>query len=212
MTADLSEHVDAESLLRQVEQLDEEVRRLTGDLTEADLHRRPADGGWSIGQVFEHLLIANGLYLARMRPLIARARAHETDRPVATWQPSFVGRFLIRSLGADSTRKVRAPKVFRPGPSPRRHVVAAFLELQRDLAALLSDADGLDWSRLRLSSPVGRLIRINVGDAFVLLVVHARRHMVQVRRIRETVGISGAAAWRPDLLARSPDSPQVRHW
>ena len=53
--------------------------------------------------------------------------------------------------------------------------------------ARLRAAAGLDWRAVRLSSPVSRFIRLNLGDAFVILVVHAQRHLGQITRIRDAL-------------------------
>jgi uncharacterized damage-inducible protein DinB len=48
--------------------------------------------------------------------------------------------------------------------------------------ALMRDADSLDLRAMKLSSPAARHLRLNAGDAFAVNVVHAERHMGQVRR------------------------------
>jgi hypothetical protein len=63
-------------------------------------------------------------------------------------------------------------------------VVESFLAHQRTLTALLDEASGFDWRRLRMSSPVVRLpLRFNLGDVFSILVVHAERHARQMERV-----------------------------
>jgi hypothetical protein len=41
----------------------------------------------------------------------------------------------------------------------------------------------VDLVAARLSSPASRLIRMNLGDAFRILVVHGRRHLGQIERV-----------------------------
>jgi hypothetical protein len=42
----------------------------------------------------------------------------------------------------------------------------------------------LDWRRTRTTSPISPLIRLNLGDCFTILVVHAQRHLGQIDRLR----------------------------
>lgn len=55
----------------------------------------------------------------------------------------------------------------------------------RELAALLERAAGADIVRARLASPVMPLLKLNVGEALELQVVHIARHLAQARRVRE---------------------------
>lgn len=66
----------------------------------------------------------------------------------------------------------------------------AWLAQVETTRALMREADGLDLGRLKLSSPAARILRLNAGDAFAALAVHAERHMGQVRRtIADVTGV-----------------------
>ena len=97
------------------------------------------------------------------------------------WRPSFMGRLLVHSLR--SPRKLPAPRMYRPAPDPRARVVDQFMLRQRELVELLNASAGLDWRRVRTASPVSPLIRLNLGDCFTVLVVHAQRHLGQIERL-----------------------------
>jgi hypothetical protein len=164
----------------------ERTRALTGDLGEAQLYWPQPDRGWSVAQVFEHLVRINESYLAPLGAAIERARraggAGGVGRP---WKPSFFGRLLIGSSAPEAKRRMKAPKLWSPEASIRRDVVDAFLDTQTRLDRLLAEADGLDLNRIRLGSPAMKLIRLNAGDVFVVLNLHALRHLNQVERIRQ---------------------------
>ncbi len=170
--------------LREVEQVSEQARRLTGDLTAAQLHWSPPDGGWSIAQVFEHLVTAHRQYLEKVRPLIQEARERGDRTARGEWRPSLAGGFLLRSVDPKNERRGPSPRSWRPAAEPRADAVEAFLRTQEELSELLHRAEGLDLNRIRTSSPVSWLIRLNLGDCFAILAAHGQRHMRQVERIR----------------------------
>lgn len=163
--------------------IDAEVRRLTEGRPEDQLRWNPSDGCWSISQVFDHLTAANGSYFGPVRGAIDRAQALGKVRRAQRWKPSFFGAMLVRSLQPSTTRGLPSPKMWRPGSSQRPGAVQAFLATQTTLAELLREARGIDLLETRLSSPVSRFIRLNLGDAFKVLTVHSRRHLGQVERI-----------------------------
>jgi len=71
---------------------------------------------------------------------------------------------------------------------PRANVVDAFLATVERLRSAIVEADGHDLG-VGFSSPVAPLIRLNLGDALRVLVVHCHRHLAQVERTRRAVGM-----------------------
>jgi hypothetical protein len=144
------------------------------------LHRRPATGGWSAAQVLEHLVLASGCYLAVMRQRVegAATGAGGTD---LVWRPTLAGRLLARSM--TSAGRFPAPRGWRPDVAPRPHVREAWMDALRELDALLDLTAALPWNRVRFRSPVVALLRLNLGDGFLILVAHAERHFGQIDRV-----------------------------
>ena len=192
-----------EELLRDcavdVERIDAEARRLTAGLSEAQLRWNPPDGGWSIAQVFAHLVQANASYFDRMREAIAAGPRREAD---ATWRPTLFGGLLYRSLEPSNRRGAPSPKIWRPASHPPADTLDNFLAGQATLAGLIRDAADIDLVRTRLSSPVSRLVRINLGDAIRVLVVHDWRHLGQVERVLARPGFPAVAASAADSAER----------
>lgn len=151
-------------------------------LDDRQLNWAPAEGGWSIAQVFEHLCIVNDGYLARMEPLVTRPDAPRAGSGEG-WRPTLMGRLLARAFR--NPRPLRAPRRFRPAPMARPGVVQAFLRRQRQLSALLEAARPLAWRRIAVTSPVSRLVRLNLGDCFDILAAHTERHLAQAARLRD---------------------------
>ncbi|CAN5569723.1 DinB family protein [soil metagenome] len=174
--------------LREVEQVSEQTRQLTSDLAAAQLRWPPPSGGWSIAQVFEHLVTSHTGYLEKLPEVIDAARERGDRAARGEWRPSLAGGFLLRSVDPKNERRGPSPRSWRPGTEPRADAVEAFLHTQEELTALLHRAEGLDLNRIRTSSPVSKLIRLNLGDCFAILAAHGQRHMRQVERIRRSGG------------------------
>jgi hypothetical protein len=162
--------------------------------------------GWSIGQLLEHLCVANDSYLERIRALV-RPDAPRAA-PGATWKPTLLGGLLIRSLAGE--RPLPAPRIWRVGPRVRPDVVAEFMRRERELVDLLRAGAELDWRRLRTSSPVSPLIRLDLGDCYTILVVHARRHVGQMERLRARLERDARAADAPTSDAPTSDARTTR--
>jgi hypothetical protein len=72
--------------------------------------------------------------------------------------------------------------------APREQVVDAFLAGIARTRGLFFEVDGYDL-RVGLPSPVTPLIRLNLGDALRIIVVHSHRHLAQAERTRRAVGM-----------------------
>jgi hypothetical protein len=152
-------------------------------LSKAQLAWKPPSGGWSIGQVLEHIVLSADTYLDKLRGLVYFHHAAHAELGGADWEPSIGGWVLVAGLRKDF--KMPSPKLWQVNGEAREDVVTAFLHQQDSLTRLLRASAALEWSKVRLSSPVSTLLRINLGDAFTALVVHAQRHVRQIQRIRD---------------------------
>jgi uncharacterized damage-inducible protein DinB len=153
---------------------------VTGVAADA-LTRRPVDGGWSIAEILEHLIVSADSYLDSLRTILQQKdlTRSQSDR---TWKPSLMGGLLAQSLR--NPRKLPAPKSYKPGASPRPRVLAEFLARQEEVGRLIAEARTMDWQRVRMRSPVLPIVRMNLGDALTILVVHAERHAGQIERVK----------------------------
>jgi hypothetical protein len=176
MKTSQTEH--ARNLIASMHVLDARASELQRTADTPAFEWQPPEGGWSAGQVFEHLCVANDSYLVQLRRVLGTVSATSRDAVDRSWRPSLAGRLLARSM--ESPRKLPAPKMWRPAPVPRPNVIGEFLTRQREIEQLIQASMAHDWRRLRLASPISKLIRMNVGDAFTVLVRHAERHFRQI--------------------------------
>lgn len=178
--AAIPQHAHSAALLQANRAVIQRIRSAVSALSPSDLMRRPPGGGWSVAEVLEHLIVSADSYLATVRPIMAAKHGHPVT-PATMWKPSLMGGLLVNSFR--SPRKRRAPKIYRPGPSPRSRALEEFVARHEELGRLIAAAGDKEWRRVRLGSPVTPLIRMNLGDAFAVLVTHAERHAGQVERI-----------------------------
>jgi len=161
-----------------------EISELARPLDPEQLVRRPPDGGWSVGEVLEHLLIAEGAYGPLVEAALRKARP-DAGAPLREWTPTFFGGFLARSL--ERPRRLPSPTKIRPGATPRGGVLEKFLALQTSLVTQMDAAAGYDWRAVTLHSPLvpaflRPLAKMNLGDSFSISVVHVERHTRQMER------------------------------
>ena len=171
------------SVLADLDRLEPLARELTRGLDTATMNATPPGGGWSIAQIFEHLCIADASYVDGCLPKALTKAAGKARKP---WKPSLFGGWLRGAL-ANLQKKLPAPKIYRVDGAVRADVVEAWLRGVHKLRSQIESAAALDLNT-RLSSPVSKLIRISLGDALAIPVVHGHRHLAQVERTRKALG------------------------
>ncbi|HWN07886.1 MAG TPA: DinB family protein [Pyrinomonadaceae bacterium] len=166
-----------------------EAKALLEGLSEAQLSWTPAPGSWSIGQCLDHLTTTSKAFEAYLTAAIKRGSEKWPVRSPIPYRPSWVGGWLIKQVLPETTRKVPSPKVFQPLHTPAiEKVLEKFLKQQDDFICFVRQAEGVDYNKTRLRSPVTPLMRYSLADAFVVTVVHGWRHLAQARRVCETPG------------------------
>jgi len=174
---DLHQQLRAESIAAR-----DRIAALVRPLDGAQLTEHPEPKGWSIGEVLEHLLIADELYDDSMTKLLASSRP-DAGAAAREWKPTFLGKWIAESLIAP--KKLKGPPAFRVRHGPRNGVVEAFLARELQFVSLMDDAVRFDWNALKIHSPaLPRFMpRLNLGDAFRVHVVHVTRHAKQIERL-----------------------------
>lgn len=171
----------------------DEVRHLTEGLDEKRLAWSSEPGRWSMAQCFEHLVVSAGLYHPRIAAAIDRNPSSSAS--TSTFRPTWIGRKFVDTM-RDTTgqRRIKAPRQFRPSSQPGPGSAERLTASLRELDALLERAARADIVRARLTSPVVPLLKLNVGEALELQVVHIARHLAQARRVREDAAFPSSEA------------------
>lgn len=159
------------------------ARVVTKDLSESQLNWKASPDSWSIGQCLEHMTVGVEEYLAPLRPALQDAH-QRIEADMLEPKHSLMGKQIVKAISPQITRTMNAPKIFAPTSSTvSEQCIERFLSAHKELEDIISSAEGLDTNRIRMSSPVAWFIRINITDAFEILVAHAERHLNQAERI-----------------------------
>jgi hypothetical protein len=172
--------------------VDARLRSAHDALSAAQRDTPRADGGWSVHAVLEHMALTNAAYLAPMRGLASRLQLPRDLGAAAPWRPTFVGKWLARSL--EMRMALPAPRRVQPGPRARANVLDAVITTHRDLVSLMAASAHADWSRERMVSPLNALVRPNFGDACVVVLRHSERHTAQIEQLVAQLVSGGQAA------------------
>ena len=162
-----------------------QVEAMAAPLDERTFASRPADDRWSVGECLEHVALINTIYLDSIDGAAAHARGQgivrEADRRAG--RHGWVGDAFVRSMEPPPKVKTGTFKRTVPTQLPKVEVVPHFLATQDRLIATIGEAHDLDLSRVRMTSPFLRLLRLSLGQAFGAMLAHNRRHIWQAEGV-----------------------------
>ena len=177
---------------RQIDANRRDARDLVAGLSDAQFNWCPAPGRWSMAQCFDHLNVATRKTFPAFDRAIADARARGRTAP-GPFRYGWFARWMIRSMEPPPRRRMRAPRIFTPALERRlADAFPEFLAVRDQLVERVHRAEGLDLQRVRVVSPVSRLLRMPLGAYFAFILAHERRHLWQAREVRRAAGFPGA--------------------
>lgn len=170
---------------RQIAAVSEDARHLVSGLSEAQFNWHAEPGQWSIAECLNHLAVTNCELIKKIEGALGHARSKGLFGK-GPFRHGFLGNLIIRSMEPPPKRKFKAPQIFQPVPDKSlAEVTRDFFAAQDEVLRLIYEADGVDLGRVKLASPVTRLIRYSLGQAFLLIATHDRRHLWQARQVKE---------------------------
>ena len=181
--------------------------RTVAPLTQQQLEFSPRAGRWSIGEVLDHILLAEAAYRAEIsllidlkrggqRPHIARSFADMNGAPfhlpdlVMSWLAVPLGimnQFIpdaLRDLAVEyAIVPVRNPDQATPRPRrPGADLRAELVSSPEAMRALIASNADLDFTEMISAHPLTGVS--NVERMLTFLARHERRHQKQIDRVR----------------------------
>lgn len=178
---------ELEDYRQQVQAVQQRAAQLTLGLDNTAGVWRPAPRCWSIAECLDHLNVTAEVFLPALHRAIdgGIAASGEPRGPHRGW----VGGWILRVVEPPPQKRFRAPK----RAQPRAHleldqVEAHFQQLQREILACLTRAEGVDLAKTRLGHPMFALLRLSLSEMFGVLVAHERRHLWQAEQVLAAPG------------------------
>ncbi len=160
---------------------------IVGSLSEAQFAQRPTPKSWCIGECLGHLNQSARAYLPLLEDAIeaARVAGWEGGEP---YRHGFLGKWIVSSMEPPVRLRLPSPGAFTPIDFPdQTECLGRFSLYQDEYLKRIREGKGLDWSRIRIRSPISRLVRFNLLTALAFLGAHQRRHLWQAAQVRETI-------------------------
>jgi len=173
---------------RQFEEIADRAQALTTGLSEKQFTWRPKPDAWSIQECLAHLVMVGQTEVRLVEAAIANARSRGITGN-GPFRYGWLERTILRQTEPPTRRRFASPRRFRPvHGQPVTAILPTFLHVQRQFAALAEQAKGLDLARVKVPTPMSRLLKFSLGITLAQAAAHERRHLEQARAVRESPG------------------------
>jgi hypothetical protein len=151
-------------------------------LSEKQFNWKQNHDSWSVGECISHLINSNALYLSKIESILTS----NTSAPAKdfSYKQSFVGKMIVKGVDPANVRKSKTFKVFFPEASDiPKSIIDDYTASSKKFIELADKLRHLDLKRIKLSSPVNKLLRMNLGDPLIIIPKHDERHLNQAERV-----------------------------
>jgi hypothetical protein len=160
----------------------ERAKNSFAHLSDIQLNWKPHPDSWSVGECLSHLVNSNNLYLNKIENILNSFPTGSEKN--FTYKQSFMGKLITKGVDPENVRKAKTFKVFFPDKSEvQKNIIYEYVKSSEKLIELVGKMRHLDLKKIKLSSPVIVLIRLNLGDPLIIIPKHDERHMNQADRV-----------------------------
>jgi hypothetical protein len=183
---------EVEGLVEELQAVAEDARKVFGGLSPAQLNWKPSAERWSVGQCFDHLIVTNRSFFPAMERVAAGTFKSDLWARVSPFS-GFFGRYILGALDPSQGKKIKAPRAFLPASSDvDAEVIGRFVGNLSEVSARMRATEGVDLSRIVVTSPAVAFVTYSLRDVYRIFVAHARSHFEQARRVTRTEGFPAA--------------------
>lgn len=161
--------------------IDTTNRQFSG-LSDNQINWKPSEEKWSIGECIDHLVVTHKLYNSKIKEL--QPLFEDLGEGSFKFKHTFSGRMILKYVDPNSTTKAKTFKVFKPSMRQiNTNIIRSFCEEVETMISFAEKPHGADLTKLKISSPLTKLLKMNVGDALLINLYHDKRHLNQAEKI-----------------------------
>jgi len=167
----------------------ERAEKTFSSLSSNQLNWKINTNSWSIGECLSHLVNSNKLYLNKFNSIInSKPTGEQKEFP---FKQTILGTMITNGVDPVNVKKTKTFKVFFPSVSNlEQSIINDYINISKELTALADKMRQIDLKKIKFSSPVNFLIRLNLGDPLIFIPKHDARHLNQAEKVKNHLEFS----------------------
>jgi len=165
------------------------VRSTLEQSEDALLNLPEAPGKWSMLQCIEHMSLATLVYTANVKEVLAHnGLAPAAEAYKGHWKGRLFAKMNAPKPGGEIPMKLKTFKTMDPpGNLDPKTVIDQFFEVHDEMISLINQSRQVNIDKVKIATALGPWVKLRLGEAYRFILAHTQRHVVQLKRIKNTV-------------------------
>lgn len=174
--------------INEIENIKREAVSLIESVPEDKFNVKPDSKTWSVSECLKHLINTAEMYIPSIKKVIENSLKTEGFKNKNYRHSAFMN-FAIRKVEPPYKLKMKTFGSLAPAVKEysKSEIQKEFIEAHDELLDLIKESEGIDLGKVKLKSPILPLLRMKLGEVFPFLSAHARRHLWQANKIKQSV-------------------------
>ncbi len=170
-----------ENVIKEFEDAKTKVAEWQNKFPETAFNQKPGENKWCAAECLEHLNTTNKGYIDNAKKKLTEIEKSEVENK--NYKPRFLMGLFINMMKPDSKMKFKAPsklqQSYEGNPSK---TIETFTQIQNEYMDLANKSLRYDLKKTKIVSPVSSLLKFELGEMFLAMVEHQKRHLAQAER------------------------------
>jgi len=143
-----------------------------------ELNKRSQQDSWSALECLAHLNIYSDFYIPELRKNLKESKYNRTT---TQFKSGILGNYFVKMVGPlENSKKMKTLAATNPiGSDLSLSTLQQFGTYQEQTLDLLESALTVDLAKTKCGISIAPWLKIRLGDAFRVVIMHNRRHMIQ---------------------------------
>lgn len=161
-----------------------EAKEYAAQLIEQDaeaLNEKPAEKKWSVLECFQHMNLANEIYMDQILKVVPNQQA---ELNLSVVKISWLANMLIKSMKPKDGQiryKMKTMTRLNPKSTLSKSVLERFIYISNQLLEIVESAKKLNLNSFKVPSAIGPMLKLRLGEALGFIVAHNSRHVLQAK-------------------------------
>ncbi len=182
----MKERIFLSGLVEGFNMLQSEAKNKFLNLDNEKLNFKISPEKWSIAECLDHVISLDKLYIPAIKSALEKNEKDEYN--LNEFTNSFMGKFVLGMFKPEAKFKVKTPQKFQSSKSNYdSSIVDDFIDQKKEMIELIEEAKRYEVSRIKITSPTIKLLRMNAGEMFMFLYIHDKRHINQAANVLKVI-------------------------
>ncbi len=157
----------------------------------AILNTKPSAEKWSISECFKHLNLTLEIYLPQMTTVSNNSEKYPAKSDV--FKHGILGKLAVKAMKPKANNQIPykmktfdnlKPKNANVNPVKE---IDQFLKYQNEILTIIDGLKKVNLKKPKITTAVGPILKMSVGDALHFMVAHNQRHIVQAQNVLKII-------------------------